>query len=69
MATSYHQSPVNTDSRAGENKFSAKKRAVYASIQIIPRGKTKQISVASQPSIQFFPPMAPKGPFQPFFGP
>ena len=38
-----------------------------------PTGKTKQISVASSPSIPFFPWVAPKGPFWPFpklyFGP
>ena len=44
-------------------------RAVYESIRKIPTGKTKQISVASSPSIPFFPWVAPKGPFWPFFGP
>ena len=32
-------------------------------------GKTTEISVASSPSIPFFPWVAPKGPFWPFFGP
>ena len=69
MAITYHH-PVNMNSSAGENKFSAKNgplRAVYASIQIIPRGKTTQISVASQPSIRFLPLMVLKGPFWLFF--
>ena len=44
-------------------------RAVYESIRKTPTGKTKQISVASSPSIPFFPWVAPKGPFWPFFGP
>ena len=42
-------------------------RAVYESIQKTPTGKTKQISVASSPSVPFFPWVAPKGPFWPFF--
>jgi len=44
-------------------------RGVYESIRKTPTGKTKQISVASSPSIPFFPWVAPKGPFWPFFGP
>ena len=32
-------------------------------------GKTRQILVASSPFILFFPWVAPKGPFWPFFGP
>ena len=48
---------------------SNKNRVVFSSIRMIPRGKTKQISVALQPSIRFYPPMARNGPFQPFFGP
>ena len=66
-------SPMNTNSSAGENCFFGKKtgrsRAVYESIRKIPTGKTKQILVASQPSIRFFPLMARNGPFRPFFGP
>ena len=44
-------------------------RGVYESIRKTPTGKTKQISVASSPSIPFFPWVAPKGPFWPLFGP
>ena len=44
-------------------------RAVYESIRKVPTGKTTEISVASQPSIRFFPLMARNGPFRPFFGP
>ena len=42
---------------------------VLPSIRMIPRGKTTEISVRSQPSIQFFPPPARKGLFRPFLGP
>ena len=44
-------------------------RGVYESIRKTPTGKTTEISVASSPSIPFFPWVAPKGPFWPFLGP
>ena len=53
----------------GFRRKTGRSRAVYESIRKIPMGKTKQISVASSPSIPFFPWVAPKGPFWPFFGP
>ena len=65
-------SPMNTNSsevKMGFRRKTGRSRAVYESIRKIPTGKTKQISVASQPSIRFFPPMARNGPFRPFFGP
>ena len=65
-------SPMNTNSsevKMGFRRKTGRSRAVYESIRKIPTGKTKQISVASQPSIRFFPLMARNGPFRPFFGP
>ena len=53
----------------GFRRKTGRSRAVYESIRKIPMGKTKQILVASSPSIPFFPWVAPKGPFWPFFGP
>ena len=55
--------------KMGFRRKTGRSRAVYESIRKIPTGKTKQISVASQPSIRFFPLMARNGPFRPFFGP
>merc|ERR1712051_1132936 len=40
----------------------------FSSIRTIPRGRTSEISVPSQPSIRFFPPVARIGPFCPFWG-
>merc|ERR1712208_225324 len=65
-------SPMNTNSsevKMGFRRKTGRRRAVYESIRKIPTGKTKQILVASQPSIRFFPLMARNGPFRPFFGP
>ena len=65
-------SPINTNSLAGETDFRQQKgrsRAVYELIQKIPRGETTEILVPLQALIQFFPLMAPNGPFWPFFGP
>ena len=44
-------------------------RAVFSSIRMIPRGKTTEISVPSQPLIRFFPPVAQNRPLRPFLGP
>ena len=44
-------------------------RAVYESIRKTPTGKTRQILVASSPSIPFFPWVPANGPFWPVFGP
>ena len=52
-----------------KEKEKGRSRGVYESIPKTPTDKTKQISVASSPSIPFFPWVAPKGPFWPFFGP
>ena len=65
-------SPMNTNSsevKMGFRRKTGRSRAVYESIRKIPTGKTTEISVASQPSIRFFPLMARNGPFWPFFGP
>ena len=55
--------------KMGFRRKTGRSRAVYESIRKIPTGKTTEISVASQPSIRFFPLMARNGPFRPFFGP
>ena len=44
-------------------------RQKFSSIRTIPRGKTTEISVRTQPSIRFFPLPARNGSFRPFFGP
>ena len=49
--------------QTGFRRKTGHSRAVYESIRKIPTGKTKQISVASQPLIWFFPPMARNGLF------
>ena len=55
--------------KTGFRQKTGRSRAVYESIRKISTGKIIEISVASQPSIRFFPPKARNGPFRPFFGP
>ena len=70
MATLSHQ-PSEYELVGGQKWEFGEKcgQAVYESIRKVPTGKTTEISVASQPSIWFFPLMARNGPVWPFFGP
>ena len=59
-------SPVNKYSSGVKTDFRQKtgrSRAVYESIRKIATARATEISVPSQPSIQFFPLMAQNGPF------